>query len=49
MVFSLMTFIDIPNSEYGSNNQLHMKTLSNDFDHDGDADLAIHWTKRSIL
>ena len=38
--------IDLPNSEYGSNNQLHMKTLSNDFDHDGDADLAIHWTRK---
>ena len=38
--------IDLPVSEYGSDNQLHNDTLANDFDHDGDTDLAIMWTRK---
>ena len=43
--FNKDAFIDIPVSVYGSDNQLHMKTMANDFDHDGDADLAIQWSR----
>ena len=43
--FNKDTFIDIPVSVYGSDNQLHMKTMASDFDHDGDADLAIQWSR----
>ena len=43
--FNKDAFIDIPVSVYGSDNQLHMKTMVNDFDHDGDADLAIQWSR----
>ncbi len=43
--FNKDAFIDIPVSVYGSDNQLHMKTMASDFDHDGDADLAIQWSR----
>ena len=43
--FNKNAFIDIPVSVYGSDNQLHMKTMASDFDHDGDADLAIQWSR----
>ena len=34
----------LPNSYYGIDNQMHMKTMPSDFDHDGDIDLAILWS-----
>ena len=34
----------LPDSYYGIDNQMHMKTMPNDFDHDGDIDLAILWS-----
>ena len=37
--------IALPNSVYGENNQLHLKTLSSDLDHDGDTDLVIQWSR----
>ena len=43
--FSKESFIDLPNSIYGSDNQLHMKTMPSDFDNDGDIDLAIQWSR----
>jgi hypothetical protein len=44
--FSENNTINLPVSEYGSDNQLHNDTLANDFDHDGDTDLAIMWTRK---
>jgi len=35
----------LPVSIYGIDNQLHLKTLSADFDRDGDLDLAILWSR----
>ena len=43
--FDKDSFIKIPDSVYGSNNQLHMKTMPSDFDKDGDIDLAIQWSR----
>ena len=43
--FNKDSYIDIPDSIYGSDNQLHMKTMVADFDHDGDEDLAIQWSR----
>jgi hypothetical protein len=44
-VFSEDSMINLPDSIYGIDNQMHMKTMANDFDHDGDIDLAIHWSR----
>ena len=43
--FDSNNYIAIPESIYGSDNQMHMKTLKNDFDNDGDIDLAISYTR----
>tara|TARA_A100000164_G_scaffold208535_1_gene184842 strand:+ start:287 stop:3151 length:2865 start_codon:yes stop_codon:yes gene_type:complete len=43
--FSENIFINLPNSKYGSGNQLHMKTMPYDFDNDGDIDLAVQWSR----
>ena len=43
--FDKDSYIKIPDSVYGSNNQLHMKTMPYDFDKDGDIDLAIQWSR----
>ena len=43
--FSEDSKIALPNSVYGADNQYHMKTMPFDFDHDGDIDLAIHWSR----
>jgi len=43
--FSENIFINLPNSKYGSDNQLHMKTMPYDFDNDGDIDLAVQWSR----
>ncbi len=43
--FDSNNYIAIPESIYGNDNQLHMKTLKNDFDNDGDIDLAISYTR----
>jgi hypothetical protein len=43
--FSNTNSIDIPVSIYGIDNQLHLKTLSADFDRDGDQDLVILWSR----
>ena len=43
--FSENMFINLPNSKYGSDNQLHMKTMPYDFDNDGDIDLAVQWSR----
>ena len=43
--FNKDIYIDIPDSIYGSDNQLHMKTMTADFDHDGDEDIAIQWSR----
>ena len=43
--FSEDSKIALPNSVYGTDNQYHMKTMPSDFDHDGDIDLAIHWSR----
>ena len=40
-LFSESNIIALPDSIYGESNQTHLKTLSADFDHDGDIDLAI--------
>ena len=40
-LFSESNIIALPDSIYGESNQSHLKTLSADFDHDGDIDLAI--------
>ena len=42
--FSKNNIITLPDSYYGSGNQMHMKTMPADFDQDGDIDLAILWT-----
>ena len=44
-LFSEDSIITLPNSVYGTDNQYHMKTMSSDFDHDGDIDLAIQWSR----
>ncbi len=44
-VFSEDSMINLPDSIYGIDNQMHMKTMANDFDHDGDIDLAIQWSR----
>ena len=36
--------ISLPESYYGIDNQMHMKTMPADFDSDGDIDLAILWS-----
>ena len=38
-------YIIIPESIYGEKNQQHLKTLPNDFDNDGDIDLAIQYSR----
>ena len=43
--FDKNSFKELPDSIYGSASQLHMKTLPSDFDHDGDIDLAIQWSR----
>ena len=43
--FNRDIYLDIPDSIYGSDNQLHMKTMTADFDHDGDEDIAIQWSR----
>ena len=43
--FSENIFLNLPNSKYGSGNQLHMKTMPYDFDNDGDIDLAVQWSR----
>ena len=43
--FNKDIYIDIPDSIYGSDNQLHMKTMTADFDYDGDEDIAIQWSR----
>ena len=43
--FDSNNYIAIPESIYGNDNQMHMKTLKNDFDNDGDIDLAISYTR----
>jgi len=44
-LFSEDSIITLPNSVYGTDNQYHMKTMPSDFDHDGDIDLAIQWSR----
>ena len=44
-VFNEDSMIELPNSIYGIDNQMHMKTIANDFDHDGDIDLAVQWSR----
>ena len=44
-VFSEDSMINLPDSIYGIDNQMHMKTMANDFDHDGDIDLAVQWSR----
>jgi hypothetical protein len=39
--FDVANRIELPVSSYGIDNQMHMKTLSADFDRDGDIDLAV--------
>jgi len=41
--FSENNRISLPESFYGIDNQMHMKTMPADFDSDGDIDLAILW------
>jgi hypothetical protein len=43
--FNENIFINLPNSKYGSGDQLHMKTMPYDFDNDGDIDLAVQWSR----
>ena len=43
--FDENNYINIPESIYGEKNQQHMKTLSSDFNNDGDIDLAIQYTR----
>lgn len=43
--FTVEDKIALPASIYGIDNQLHLKTLSEDFDGDGDLDLAILWSR----
>jgi hypothetical protein len=42
--FSENNRISLPESFYGIDNQMHMKTMPADFDSDGDIDLAILWS-----
>ena len=44
-VFSEDSMTNLPDSIYGIDNQMHMKTMANDFDHDGDIDLAVQWSR----
>ena len=43
--FNKDSYISLPDSIYGKGNQLHLITFPNDFDHDGDLDLAILWSR----
>lgn len=43
--FDALRVIDIPTSAYGIDNQMHLKTFSEDFDNDGDEDLVILWSR----
>ena len=42
--FSKDNKVILPDSYYGIDNQMHMKTMPADFDSDGDIDLAILWS-----
>ena len=44
-IFSVDNKIALPDSIYGIDNQLHMKTLPFDFNNDGAMDLAILWSR----
>ena len=43
--FSENNIIKMPDSIYGVDNQMHLLTFAADFDHDGDIDIAIQWTR----
>ena len=43
--FSENNIIKMPDSIYGVDNQMHLLTFPADFDHDGDIDIGILWTR----
>ena len=43
--FDASSYVALPTSIYGVDNQMHLKTFSEDFDNDGDSDLIILWSR----
>lgn len=43
--FSAENSLELPVSIYGVDNQMHLKTLSADFDRDGDQDMVVLWSR----